>query len=59
LKLYCALIPLLAACNNQGTPSPTNNSVPPAVSQEKVSASPAPKPCVYDVQNDLIEFHGI
>ena len=57
MKFFFALIPLLAACNNQGTPSPTNNSALPVVSSENVSTSPTLKPFVYDVQNELIEFH--
>jgi hypothetical protein len=48
---------LLAACNNQAAPSPTNNAATFAESTESVSASAEPKPFVYDVQNEVIEFH--
>jgi hypothetical protein len=48
---------LLTACNNQAAPSPTNNAGTSAESTEPVSANPKPKPFVYDLENDLIEFH--
>jgi hypothetical protein len=48
---------LLAACNNQAAPLPTNIDATSAESTEPVSASPKPKPFDYDVENELIEFH--
>jgi len=57
VRLSILTLVLLAACNNQAAPTPTNTAA--AVIPAKETATPAPiaKPFVYDVENDLIEFH--
>ncbi len=57
MRLSILTLALLAGCNNQAAPPPTNNAVGPANSAAKVPAGPSPKPFVYDVENDLVEFH--
>jgi len=50
------LLPL-AACNNQAEPAATSNLATPALATASTPAEPPAKPFVYDVENDLIEFH--
>ena len=57
VRLSILPLALLAACNNEAAPSPTNNSATPAKSVAAAPVSPKPKPFVYDVENELIEFH--
>ena len=57
MRLSILTLVLLTACNNQAEHTPTNAAA--AVTPAKETATPAPiaKPFVYDVENDLIEFH--
>lgn len=48
---------LLAACNNQASPEPTNNVAATAPAVVTAPSEPKAKPFSYDVENGLIEFH--
>lgn len=55
VRLSILPLALLAACNYQAATGPANNVATPAPAP--VAAAPKPKPFVYDVENELIEFH--
>jgi hypothetical protein len=57
MRLSILALPLLAACNNQAEPAATNNVAALAPATAAAAAAPPAKPFVYDVENDLIEFH--
>lgn len=57
MRLSILTLALLAACNNQAAPGPTNNVATAAPAAVERSAESTAKPFVYDVENDLVEFH--
>ena len=57
VRLSILPVALLAACNNQAVPEPANNMATPAPATVAATPESKPKPFVYDVQNELIEFH--
>jgi hypothetical protein len=57
VRLSILTLALLTACNNQAAPAPTNNVSSAAATTEAAQPEPNAKPFVYDVKNDLIEFH--
>ena len=48
---------LLGACNNQTAPEPANTTAAPAAAKENAAPESKSMPFVYDVENDLVEFH--
>jgi hypothetical protein len=48
---------LLASCGNEAPISPTANASAPAASAVQKPSGRTPKPFVYDVENELVEFH--
>ena len=57
MRLSILTLALLAACNSEAAPEQTDNLA--IATPRAVPAAPEPKakPFVYDVENDLIEFH--
>ncbi len=57
MRLFVLTLAVLASCGNEASTSPTSSGVAPATVAEKKPSQPPPKPFVYDVENELIEFH--
>ena len=57
MRLSILALPLLAACNNPAEPVATDNVAAPSPATASAPPGPPAKPFVYDVENDLIEFH--
>ena len=57
VRLSILSLPLLTACNNQAEPAATNIAAALAPATAAAPTEPPAKPFVYDVENELIEFH--
>ena len=57
VRLSILTLSLLAACNNQAEPTATNNVATLAPATAAAPTEHLAKPFVYDVENELIEFH--
>ena len=57
MRLSILTLALLTACNNQAVPEATNNAAAPAPDKQGAAPAPTAKPFVYDVENELVEFH--
>jgi hypothetical protein len=57
VRLSILPLALLAACNNSAAPQPTANAEKPAPEVGQAATEPKATAFVYDVENDLIEFH--
>lgn len=57
MRLSLLALALMTACNNGAGPEATNNGTSPASSAVPAPPAPPAKPFVYDVENELVEFH--
>ena len=57
MRLMILTFALLTACNNRAAPEQANNVAAPAADSVTAAPQPPAKPFVYDVENDMVEFH--
>ena len=57
MRLSIPILALLAACNNQAASMPKDNVAVPTLAAEPAAPAAKAQPFVYDVENELIEFH--